>query len=178
MDDNGHTPEIFKYYSTQRPVDIGTFPKTGGGPRDIVNFDRREAVEQGRFMAWGYLEYSAPLTEKQMDDYDLRAAPDNPDVKKRMAEQAQAVGKWEKQHRVPDGKRLTWWYPDFGVFVPKEYVTAEQMNERHNYVAGSTARAAEKRAAKRPIAEQLAVAEKQVERGAGTKKQHKSHDER
>lgn len=71
----------YKYYSTQRPVDIGTFPKTENGPLYLVNFDKRESVEQGRFLAWGYLVYDAPLTEKQMADYELRAAPGNPDRK-------------------------------------------------------------------------------------------------
>lgn len=71
----------YRYYSTQRPVDIGTFPKTENGPLRLVNFDKRESVEQGRFLAWGYLVYDAPLTEKQMADYELRAAPGNPDRK-------------------------------------------------------------------------------------------------
>jgi hypothetical protein len=70
---------VYKYYSTQRPVDIGTFPKGENSPVQIVNFDKREAVENGLFQAWGYLEYAAPLTEKQIDDYELKAAPDNPD---------------------------------------------------------------------------------------------------
>ena len=69
----------YRYYSTQRPVDIGTFPKTENGPLYLVNFDNRESVEQGRFLAWGYLVYDAPLTEKQMNDYELWAAPGNSD---------------------------------------------------------------------------------------------------
>lgn len=69
----------YRYYSTQRPVDIGTFPKTENGPLYHVNLDKRESVEQGQFQAWGYLVYDAPLTKKQMDDYELRAAPGNPD---------------------------------------------------------------------------------------------------
>lgn len=76
----------YKFYSTQRPVDIGTFPKTENGPLYLVNFDKRESVEQGRFLAWGYLVYDAPLTEKQMADYELRAAPGNPDRKAPMRE--------------------------------------------------------------------------------------------
>ena len=71
----------YRYYSTQRPVDIGTFPKTENGPLYLVNFDKRDSVEQGRFLAWGYLVYDAPLTEKQMADYELRAAPGNSDRK-------------------------------------------------------------------------------------------------
>lgn len=67
-------------------MDIGTFPKTENGPLYLVNFDKRDGVEQGRFLAWGYLVYDAPLTEKQMADYELRAAPGNPDRKAPMRE--------------------------------------------------------------------------------------------
>ena len=82
----------YKYYSTQRPVDIGTFPKTENGPLRLVNFDSREGVEQGQFQAWGYLVYDAPLTEKQISDYELRGASDNPDMKGCIQEQAQSRG--------------------------------------------------------------------------------------
>lgn len=75
----------YKYYSTQRPVDIGTFPKTENGPLRLVNFDSREDVEQGQFKAWGFLVYDAPLTEKQIGDYELRAAPGNADMKREQA---------------------------------------------------------------------------------------------
>jgi len=69
--------DCYNYYSTQRPVDIGTFPKTDNGPVIIVNFDERETVAGENFKAWGYLIYDAPLSEKQMSDYELRAASDN-----------------------------------------------------------------------------------------------------
>lgn len=71
--------EIYNYFSTQRPVDIGTFPKESGEPLSFVNFGERLSVEDGAFRAWGILTYSAPLTEKQIADYELRAARDNPD---------------------------------------------------------------------------------------------------
>ena len=71
----------YKYYSTQRPVDIGTFPKTEANtPVRIVNFDVRESVESGNIRAWGFLIYDAPLTYEQIDKYELKAAPDNPDI--------------------------------------------------------------------------------------------------
>ena len=44
---------VYRYYSTQRPVD--------------------------RLMAWGELTYAKPLTEKQIEDYELKPAPGNPD---------------------------------------------------------------------------------------------------
>lgn len=69
----------YRYYSTQRPIDIGTFPKFGNQPIQIENYDSRKWVEGGAFRAWGVLTYATPLTQKQMDDYELRAAPGNLD---------------------------------------------------------------------------------------------------
>ena len=72
-------PGLYKYYSTQRPVDIGTFPKPPrNAPDEIVNYDQRVPVENGSFLAWGHLTYTRPLTKRQASDYELRPAPDNP----------------------------------------------------------------------------------------------------
>ncbi len=69
-------PGLYKYYSTQRPVDIGTFPKPyDNRPDEIVNFDKRVPVEGGAFAAWGYLTYTKPLTRREAADYELRPAP-------------------------------------------------------------------------------------------------------
>lgn len=62
---------LYRYYSTQRPVSIGTYP---GKPENIQNFDDRQEVCGGQMSAWGYLEYKEPLTEKQMSDYELKPA--------------------------------------------------------------------------------------------------------
>lgn len=73
---------VYRYYSTQRPVDIGTYPKPPDNqPISIVNYDddRRRPVADGRLMAWGELTYAKPLNEKQMEDYELKPAPGNPD---------------------------------------------------------------------------------------------------
>ena len=44
--DRTEAPGFYKYYSTQRPVDIGTFPKPPhNAPAEIVNYDRRSPVE-------------------------------------------------------------------------------------------------------------------------------------
>ena len=62
---------------SQRPVDIGTFPKPAGNePDEIENYDKRVPVEGGAFLAWGHLTYTKPLTEKQAADYELRPAPE------------------------------------------------------------------------------------------------------
>ena len=58
--------EYYRYYSTQRPVDLGTFPKSpGNAPVEIINFDERRMVEGGTMRAWGELAYLKPLTERQ-----------------------------------------------------------------------------------------------------------------
>lgn len=162
-------PEVYKYYSTQRPVDIGTFPKTEGGPARIVNFDGRNAVEHGRFRAWGYLLYRAPLTEKQMGDYELRAAPGNPD-RKRLEELVQTVGRWEEKHKLPESQRFTWWHPDFGVFVKNDQIPDAKLIGRYEKIMGMA------RTEKKPIAERLKEAAKQAERDAAPPVQKKSHD--
>jgi tRNA G10 N-methylase Trm11 len=67
----------YRYYSVRRPVDIGTYPRAST-LQNIVNFDRRQPVEDGAFQAWGYLVYGQPLTDAQISEYELRAAPGNP----------------------------------------------------------------------------------------------------
>lgn len=43
-----------------------------------LNYNARQPVEGESFRAWGELWYLHPLTEKQMADYELRPAHDNP----------------------------------------------------------------------------------------------------
>ncbi len=69
---------VYRYYSTQRPVDLGTFPKPPDNPVvRIHNYDvnSRIPVENGMIQVWGYVEYQKPLTEKDASDYELRPAP-------------------------------------------------------------------------------------------------------
>lgn len=85
-------PGLYKYYSTQRPVDIGTFPKEPGNePDKITNYDSRIPVENGAFLAWGELTYTKPLTEQELYSYELRTSRDNPNIQQqkpvRIAEQ-------------------------------------------------------------------------------------------
>lgn len=59
----------YRYYLTQRPPSIGTHPKD-----NIVNieaFDYKERVEAIGRSAFGFVEYSQPLTEQQVSDYEL-----------------------------------------------------------------------------------------------------------
>lgn len=79
---------------TQRPVDIGTYPKPPhNAPDEIVNYDQRIPVEGGAFLAWGHLTYTKPLTERQTVDYELRPAPGNPDRPRPIAQQMKEAAK-------------------------------------------------------------------------------------
>lgn len=128
-------------------MDIGTFPKTENGPAEIVNFDQRESVENGKFQAWGYLLYHVPLTEKQMADYELWAAPGNPDqfrlTPEQLEQQAQVVGKWEQAKHIPDKNEL---------------VSDVELSQRYEKVIESKTRSARKI----PIAERLKEGAKQA----------------
>ncbi len=76
FDDAGRQESgLYRYYSTQRPVDIGTYPNPSGNkPINIENFDSRILTDNGNLLAWGYLEYAKPLTEEQYRNYELKPA--------------------------------------------------------------------------------------------------------
>jgi hypothetical protein len=76
LQENGN----YRYYSTQRPVDLGSFPKPQDNPVvEIHNYDADSRVpvengmiqawgyvEYGMIQAWGYVEYQKPLTKHQL----------------------------------------------------------------------------------------------------------------
>ena len=109
----GPQPDSFKYYSTQRPIDIGTFPKGGGNdPIRFQNYDKRLPVEGGAFLAWGHLTYTKPLTEKQAADYELRPAPGISELRREsggrprpIAEQLKAAQREAQEQRAPDAPK-------------------------------------------------------------------------
>jgi hypothetical protein len=159
----------YRYYSTQRPVDIGTYPKADNNLVLFANYDKREYCENDTFRAWGYLAYDAPLTERQIADYELRAASDNPDRDRvspfQFDAQIQAIGKYEDSKHMNLYKRLTWLHNDFGVYIKHENVPPARIGERFAEIVGIKARAAERLTTrKRPIAEQLAECERQAAR--------------
>ena len=59
---------VYRYYSTQRPVNIHTYP-SGMNVLNIKNYDNRLSVEG--LKAWGYIEFDAPITDDEKLDYDL-----------------------------------------------------------------------------------------------------------
>ena len=66
---------MYTYYSTLRPVSIGTYPKKG--MVDFENFDKRRYVSAIGREAWGILYYDRELTREEMENYDLVPHPEN-----------------------------------------------------------------------------------------------------
>lgn len=118
----------YRYYSTQRPIGPGTYPKETGGPAEIVNFDQRQSVDNGKAMAWGYLEYDHPLTKDQMDSYELRPAE----------AERKATKDQVKQSEKPDLR------PERGADAPKKQPPKKKsvladLHEKQAQIAGTKA---------------------------------------
>ena len=66
--------ETYLYYSTQRPIDIGTYPNSYfNRPVHMDLYFTRQQVTGEAFQAWGAITYAHPLTEREMQDYELLA---------------------------------------------------------------------------------------------------------
>lgn len=60
-----------RYYSTQRPLGPGTFPKKDG-TETVTNFDGGKIYcEEIDREAWGYVEYKEQLTPEEISSYEL-----------------------------------------------------------------------------------------------------------
>lgn len=59
-----------RYYSTQRPVMPGSYPKRVP-VRKIHNYDYRTYIEEIGRQAWGYIEYEGELTTSEIANYEL-----------------------------------------------------------------------------------------------------------
>lgn len=74
---------MFRYYSTERPIVPGTYPKPIDNPAMLIhNFGNREYVGKIGRKAWGYVEYENPLTDKQTEAFELIPASDLEDKNK------------------------------------------------------------------------------------------------
>ena len=61
-----------RYYSTQRPIGPGTFPRPAGTTKiRIHNFDTRTYCPEIGRQAWGWIDYPEQLSEKDARDYEL-----------------------------------------------------------------------------------------------------------
>ena len=67
--------KVYRYYSTERPVSLGTYPKImKNRPVNIKNFEIKTRVSTIGREAYGYLEYEHELTDKQISAYELYPA--------------------------------------------------------------------------------------------------------
>lgn len=65
----------YRYYSTQRPIMPGSYPKPeGNGIVTVYNFDNKTYAEEIQREAWGYIEYARPLGHFDIVNYELVAA--------------------------------------------------------------------------------------------------------
>jgi len=72
----------YRYYSTQRPVMPGCFPKPQGNKvLAIKNFDTRTFCAEIDRKAWGYIEYDKPLTDRDAASCELVAPKAEPQTK-------------------------------------------------------------------------------------------------
>lgn len=69
MEEQNTNAMSYRYYSTERPINPGTFPTNRQRPVKIVNFGTRKNI--GGIKAWGYLEYLKPLSDDDQFTYDL-----------------------------------------------------------------------------------------------------------
>lgn len=61
-----------RYYSTQRPLIPGSFPKPHGNKvTKVHNFDNRQYVDEIKREAWGWIEYERQLSANDAEDYEL-----------------------------------------------------------------------------------------------------------
>lgn len=65
----------YKYYSTLRPVTLGTYPKPNGNEiLAIQNYGSRICIDGIR--AWGSITYSKKISSSDAEKYDLVANQD------------------------------------------------------------------------------------------------------
>lgn len=64
---------MFRYYSTQRPVTPGSFPKKPGC--EISNYPKKIYIDGTGFSAWGHIDYNEPLTDAEANGYELKPEP-------------------------------------------------------------------------------------------------------
>jgi len=175
----GQRPMVTDYYRyyTHYPLDNNTFPKSKElGLIEIAPYDKQTLVEGNFIRTWGELIYTKPLPEKLVEDYELKPFRLNPDIRRKMEEQTQALGKWEDSRHFGDKRRLTWFHRDFGTYILKQPLSPEQLSERIEAMEELEAERKEKRS----ITAQLHKEAKQEKenREPPAKKGGHSHEDR
>lgn len=101
--------QSYKYYSTQRPISIGTYPTKNN--LDIKNYDTRTYINEINREAWGELTYSEPLTDNQLKEYELVA---DPNIKLRLEQRVSGDDLLNAQDLIDEVKRVGGIVDDYG----------------------------------------------------------------
>ena len=112
-----------KYFSTQRPLVPGAFPKSMINPvMNVVNFDQKTFCEEIGRDAWGYVEYARALDPDVAKDYELTPMPTK---MKRL--HFVGVDSWDREVYEDENGKI-WKYSEYG----------EMPRERHDTLYTST----------------------------------------
>ena len=125
--------ECYGYHSVRRPISVGTFPINSTGPTEIIPYDIRKWESDDHTMSWGKLYYEFPLSETEIEEYELSPCWKNPDLYRVIAEVLKAVGEMETNYELYDNDRLTYWDTIQERYEVKEDVTWNMLLERFNY---------------------------------------------
>lgn len=102
-----------RYYSTQRPVMPGSYPKPQGNTvKEVHNFDERTYCEEIGREAWGYIEYERPLHRDTAADYELTAASGKRGDEYKVKQLRQMLAHETSRDEEHYGARLSHWYGD------------------------------------------------------------------
>lgn len=58
-----------RYYSTQRPVTLGSYPKDGAV--HIENYSQPKLIDEIGRTAWGFIDYDRELTAEEAERWEL-----------------------------------------------------------------------------------------------------------
>lgn len=62
--------QMYSYFSTMRPVSIGTYP-TNHKVLDVQNFSKAKQIDEINHHAWGIISFDEKLTEREQEMYEL-----------------------------------------------------------------------------------------------------------
>lgn len=123
---------VYKYYLTARPAAPGAIPASQSNrSMGVVNYDapRQAKTECGYSNIWGEVLYAKPLTESELEDYELSPDRRNPDTWALLCELSDAVGAWEEQV-LPNEDRLTVFQTETGSYLPADDTLVRELREQ------------------------------------------------
>lgn len=97
-----------RYYSCQRPVGPGTYPKMAGSV-GVFNFDEPTYCAEIGCDAWGYLDYPEPLDADKVRQYELTPA--------RPGSSLGSLRGWQEEGRPVLALEQDWTYFEFGLSI-------------------------------------------------------------